>query len=132
MEVTPARQISHRHALDCPIRDNRKGMRWRPRLLRRLRTQRLVRGMRSRNAKTHIRWRKRTARLRISVGDDYGDGDDGTEKSPGEKSKLAESQVPAGTKRNIGIAAHIDAGKTTITERVLFYHGHDSQNGRGA
>jgi hypothetical protein len=33
--------------------------------------------------------------LRISVGDDYGDGDDGTEKDPGEKSKFAESQVPA-------------------------------------
>jgi len=49
--------------------------------------------------------------------------DENSSTTSGETVDIMARLAPIDRTRNIGIMAHIDAGKTTTTERILFYTG---------
>src|SRR5262249_38047889 len=87
---------------------------------------------RSKNATIHIRWRRRTARLRTSGGDNYGDGDNGTEEDRGEESKLAESEISAGTNTEHRHRGTYRRWQNNDYRARFVLYRHEPQDGGGA
>src|SRR5438045_7973800 len=70
---------------------------------------------------TSTGWRRRTRPSRTTAGR--------RQRKEDLSTKMTEQAVALDRVRNIGIMAHIDAGKTTTTERILYYTGRTHKMG---